>query len=65
MTLTPRQRQIMTMIVDGWKDREICRELKLSDSMVKFHIHQAVKRLGCVSRVTAAIAFVSNKNPGP
>ncbi len=50
---SPRQRQILTLIAQGRRNREIAVELGLSPNTVKFHIRELYARLGVRNRVEA------------
>jgi DNA-binding NarL/FixJ family response regulator len=51
--LTPRQVQILTLLVQGHSDQQIARRLDLKQRTVRFHIQSATRRLGARSRVHA------------
>jgi DNA-binding NarL/FixJ family response regulator len=48
--LTPRQREIFDLIVVGTSNKEIARELGLSQGTVKIHIAKLFRKLGASSR---------------
>jgi DNA-binding NarL/FixJ family response regulator len=50
---SPRQRQILALIAQGRRNREIAVELGLSPNTVKFHIRELYARLGVRNRVEA------------
>jgi DNA-binding NarL/FixJ family response regulator len=47
--LTPRQRQIATLIVEGLSNKQIARSLSIEHATVKNHVHTILSKLG-VSR---------------
>lgn len=51
--LTPRQRQVMEHIAEGRANKYIAAELSVSESTIKVHVHEAMKRLGATSRTHA------------
>jgi len=51
--LTPRQRSILGLLVQGKSNKEIARELQLSLSSVKFHIAAVFEALGVSNRTEA------------
>ena len=53
MTLTPRQRQVLSLMADGKTTREIAYELGLSPFTVKNYIERIYERLGVLDRVQA------------
>jgi DNA-binding NarL/FixJ family response regulator len=52
--LTPRQQEILELVVDGLSNAEIANHLNLSESTVKQHLRAAYKLLGVNSRTEAA-----------
>jgi DNA-binding NarL/FixJ family response regulator len=53
MSLTPRQRQVLSLMADGKTTREIAHELGLSPFTVKNYIERIYQRLGALDRVQA------------
>lgn len=51
--LTPRQREVMEYIFEGRSNKYIAAELSVSESTIKVHVHEAMKRLGATSRTHA------------
>lgn len=52
--LSPRQRQILGMVVNGMSNAEIGKHLYLSESTVKQHLRNAYKMLGVSNRTQAS-----------
>jgi DNA-binding NarL/FixJ family response regulator len=56
--LTPREREVLALLVEGASNKEIARTLALSIQTVKFHVASLTEKLGARSRVEAvAIAL--------
>ena len=55
-SLTPRQREVLTLLADGASTEEIAKALALSEETVRNHIRQLLRRLGVHSRL-AAVAY--------
>ncbi|MHB9864167.1 response regulator [Streptomyces sp. YIM S03343] len=53
--LSPREREILTLIGDGLTNREIGKKLYLSEKTVKNHISRLLAKLGVQRRVQAAV----------
>ncbi|WP_416981894.1 response regulator [Streptomyces sp. T028] len=53
--LSPREREILTLIGDGLTNREIGKRLYLSEKTVKNHISRLLSKLGVQRRVQAAV----------
>lgn len=51
--LTPRQRQILALLADGVRAKEIAAGLSLSVPTVRNHIHALLRRLGATSQLAA------------
>lgn len=54
--LTPRQRDVLRLLIEGKTNKLICRELALSESTVKTHLASIFRRLGATSRTQAVVA---------
>ena len=52
--LTPRELEVLVMIVDGLTNKEIAAQLNVSAHTVKFHISSILGKLGASSRTEAA-----------
>jgi DNA-binding NarL/FixJ family response regulator len=52
--LTPRQRQVLDLLIRGKSNKEIARALDLSDGTIKVHMAALFKNLGVNSRSAAA-----------
>jgi DNA-binding NarL/FixJ family response regulator len=52
--LSPRHREILTLIAQGWHNEEIASELGISPNTIKFHIRAIYSRLEVRNRVEAA-----------
>ena len=48
--LTPREREILGFVEEGWRDREIADRLNLSVRTVEGHVMRARRKLGAVDR---------------
>ncbi len=53
--LTEREREILAQLADGHSNKEIARELGISDATVKVHIKHLLRKLGVKSRLEAAV----------
>jgi DNA-binding NarL/FixJ family response regulator len=51
--LTPRERELLTFLGEGYGNREIAAALGLSDHTVKFHLRSIYAKLGARSRTEA------------
>lgn len=54
--LSPRQRDVLSLLLQGRSNKMICRELGLSESTVKTHLEVIFRRLGVNSRTQAVMA---------
>lgn len=57
MRLTPRQRDVLLLIVKGQTNKQIARELGLSPHTIKRHVVRIYDRIGVNSRVEAAVWY--------
>jgi two-component system nitrate/nitrite response regulator NarL len=53
--LTERERETLALLADGRSNKEIARELGISDATVKVHIKHLLRKLGVKSRLEAAV----------
>lgn len=56
-SLTARQRQVIRLLSQGHANKVIARELGISPSTVKVHVHAAFRALGVHSRLAAVAAL--------
>jgi DNA-binding NarL/FixJ family response regulator len=54
--LTPRQVDVLALMMQGKSNKLICRQLKLAEPTVKNHVSAILKALGAVNRTEAALA---------
>jgi DNA-binding NarL/FixJ family response regulator len=55
--LTTRQRQVIKLLSEGHANKVIARQLGISPSTVKVHVHAAFRALGVHSRLAALVAL--------
>ncbi|WP_017664174.1 response regulator [Porphyrobacter sp. AAP82] len=60
-TLTPRQEQVLRCICSGLSNKQIARDLKLTEATIKMHVKMIFAKLGVNSR-TQAILIARNFN---
>ena len=48
--LSPREREVLRLVLDGQTNAEIASTLFVSESTVKFHVRNALKKTGCKHR---------------
>lgn len=53
--LTPRERELATLVASGLRNREIAVRLGISEGTAKLHLYNVYKKLGVSSRVELAI----------
>jgi NarL family two-component system response regulator LiaR len=59
--LTPREREVLALMVEGLNNPGIAERLVMSRSTVKFHVSNILSKLGVASR-TEAVALALQKN---
>lgn len=53
--LTPRESQLLSLVRDGYRNKEIARLLRIEEPTVKAHLHSLFKKLKVRTRVEAAL----------
>jgi len=53
--LTRREREIMLLVSEGLQNKEIGRQLDVSEGTVKIHLHHIFKKLHIANRTALAI----------
>lgn len=59
--LTDREREILSLMVEGLPNNEIAERLVVSHSTVKFHVSNILSKLGVTSRTEAVALALKNK----
>ena len=54
--LTPREREVITLLSDGLSNAEIARTLYISEKTASVHVSNILRKLGVTSRLQAAAA---------
>jgi DNA-binding NarL/FixJ family response regulator len=44
--LTPREHEVARLVARGWTNKEVARELGVTDGTVKLHMHKILQKLG-------------------
>ncbi len=57
-SLTPRELEILRMLVTGWTNKRIGQEMRISENTVRNHMNHIFGKLEVVDRTEAAIAAV-------
>lgn len=55
--LTDRELEVLSLIAEGKNNRDLARELSISQATVKTHVSKVLMKLGVESRVQAALRF--------
>ena len=51
--LTPREHEVLVLVADGLRNREVAERLGIPEHTVKFHLAAIFGKLGAASRVEA------------
>ncbi len=57
-SLTPRERQLLSLLSDGYRNKELASLLKIKEQTVKIHLHSLFKKLNVSTRVEAVLKAV-------
>jgi DNA-binding NarL/FixJ family response regulator len=61
--LTPREEQVVALVAEGLGNRQIARELILSEHTIKKYLFRIFEKLGVSSRVELVLYAVNNGDP--
>jgi DNA-binding NarL/FixJ family response regulator len=61
--LTPREEQVVALVTEGLGNRQIARELNLSEHTVKKYLFRIFEKLGISTRVELVLYAVNNGDP--
>jgi NarL family two-component system response regulator LiaR len=59
--LTDREREVLSLMIDGMNNKQIAQELVVSVSTIKFHVSSILAKLGASSR-TEAVSYALKNN---
>lgn len=62
--LTPREREVLTLVSQGMRNKTIAHELGLSEHTVKLHLHHVISKIGVRNRTQAAQWYLTRSNSG-
>jgi DNA-binding NarL/FixJ family response regulator len=54
-TLSPRESQVMSLVAEGLSNASIARYLRITEASTKTYVSRILAKLGCASRVQAAL----------
>ncbi|MGW4484376.1 response regulator [Amycolatopsis sp. NPDC004368] len=57
-SLSPREREVLTLVGEGLANREIATRLRISERTARTHVSAVLAKLGCATRTQAAIVAV-------
>jgi DNA-binding NarL/FixJ family response regulator len=60
--LTPRETEIAHLVSRAMRNKEIARQLQLSEGTVKMHLHHIYEKLGISGRAQLSLAFSKTKS---
>lgn len=58
--LSDRERQVLRLVKNGMRNREIAKTLGISENTTKRHVSSILLKIGMSSRTEAAIAAISH-----
>lgn len=61
MDLTPREREVLALVIQGMANKQIARRLGISEKTVKGHLTNLFQRIGVADRTQAALWAERNK----
>ncbi len=61
MKLTPRERDVITLVAEGFADKEIAEKLSLSPRTVQTHINSVILKYNARNRTNAVALYIKFK----
>ncbi len=59
--LTPRERQVALLVTRGLSNKDVAREMGLSEGTVKIHVHNIFRKLGAKNRYGLIVQGAASK----
>lgn len=56
--LTPREKEIFTLLIDNYNTKDIANELKISEKTVRNHISNVMQKLDVTGRASAVVELI-------
>ena len=56
--LTPREREVLRLVVEGYANKQIARRLRITEKTVKTHVSSILQKLGVPDRTAAAVLAI-------
>ncbi|MDK1374035.1 MULTISPECIES: response regulator transcription factor [unclassified Sinorhizobium] len=63
--LTTRERELLSVLADGWTNLQIATRTGISENTVKYHLKNLYDKLDVRNRAMAVALYASEKNRGP
>lgn len=63
--LTTRERELLSVLADGWTNLQIAARTGISENTVKYHLKNLYDKLDVRNRAMAVALYASEKNRGP
>ncbi len=57
-SLSPREREVASLVAEGCSNKQIARQLAISEPTVKDHVHHILTKTGCPNRAAVAAAYI-------
>ncbi len=56
--LTPREKEIFSLLIENYTTKEIAAKLKISEKTVRNHISNTMQKLGVTGRASAVVELI-------
>ena len=63
--LTPRESEIISAVTNGYTNKEIAAEFKISEQTVKHHLTSIFEKVGVTNRLELALFAMNHRLVGP
>ena len=59
--LTPREKEIFTLLIDNYNTKDIAKQLNISEKTLRNHISNVMQKLGVNGRASAVVELLKLK----
>jgi len=61
-SLTDREREVMRLVAEGLSNKDVARQLNISEGTIKIHLHKIYEKLGIRNRTALAAVAIAHRD---